>query len=258
MIPIVTVNDWNDLQAGLSLRKKNSPRNLKKEYLLRGLLTCTECGIEMRPRAKHKTYTRADGSIVHYRPVLYYQCHRTKHTDGRRCSVKNYHRAPDLDAAVWDQIKQILLDPSTVTKLRHAANAPLEVEPSASDLVGEMARVREQAAALEAEDRRLVQLVVKGLLSEADFKNERERIATENTRLKKLIRKIEAQELAQRKREVGMPPIELEKLSARFAGRLDQLAFKERRLVTELIMQRAHVSPDSKLRISLKAIQLDP
>jgi len=97
---IVSRETWEAAQVQLQKNKDSSPRNTRREYLLRRRVVCRDCG------AKMNVTSRRNGKY------LYYRCESRYALDSaRECSIMVGFRADHVDTAVWDWVKSFLIDP---------------------------------------------------------------------------------------------------------------------------------------------------
>ena len=143
--------------------------NTRNDYLLRCLLTCRTCGLAMFGVTLHAT--------DHQPEHRYYQCH------GKDCVVRDRdHRCPrravkaeELEAAVWNHIKQLLNDPATLLA-QFEALARQADEATADSRAAEQkweARLRQ----LDREEQRLLDAYQAEALDVAELKERRAQIA---------------------------------------------------------------------------------
>jgi site-specific DNA recombinase len=135
----------DQLARNSDLSFRNNTRN---DYLLRCLLTCSTCGLAM-----FGVTTSGSGGRRVYR---YYLCHG-KDTLARdracRCPQPRT-RVEELDAAVWDHIKQLLSDPATLAA--QFAELTRQAETLDADAQTADQKWEAQLRRLDREERRLL------------------------------------------------------------------------------------------------------
>lgn len=92
-------------------RKRRRERAGNGQYLLQGLVVCKQCGYACYRTTNLKS---ANGSA----PYAYYRCTGSdayRFAGQRLCRNKQVH-ADMLDAAVWDDVRQLLLEPERVRR----------------------------------------------------------------------------------------------------------------------------------------------
>ncbi len=101
---IISRETWELAQRRRQQNRRNSPRNVKYQYLLRRRVKCGHCTTAMVGAA------RDNGSR------LYYYCPATK--DGLNyshdCGLKAYFRVDQVDAVVWEWVRSFLADPAAL------------------------------------------------------------------------------------------------------------------------------------------------
>lgn len=145
-------------QAQRLLHRVNAPRPSKHDFLFRGLLTCGECGGERAMVAEQHTTTAGNC-------ITYYRCGR---------------RRPGYPQCYSKPISEVALIDATLTTLRHIS-LPEEIVKWTLDavdwrIVNDVEREfastvssERQLAEVEATLKRLTDLVVSGVLSEAEY-----------------------------------------------------------------------------------------
>jgi site-specific DNA recombinase len=116
---IVTVNLWEAAQEQLAENKRKFMHPPVHDYLLRGRLRCALCGKAMIGHGiKHHTKT---GESWYYR---YYECPNSRvafRTEVKHCNSKNL-RADFAEAAVWNSIRDAMLEPDRLWADMHKSN----------------------------------------------------------------------------------------------------------------------------------------
>jgi site-specific DNA recombinase len=121
--PIISRDVWEATQERLVQNKINSRRNRKYDYLMSGRVTCGLCNLKMTGKSRRcKDYV-----------YLYYRCPAScnPHDYAHECHLPGF-RADHVDAAVWEWIESLLMDPETLRlgleqcqQDQHQASAPL-------------------------------------------------------------------------------------------------------------------------------------
>ena len=93
--PIVSRETWDTAQSLMRQNWSNAPRNAKRDYMLRGLITCESCG---------RRYVGVTSSRW---KIPYYKCNRTG------CHSPHV-RAELLEQFVWSDIRQFAENPGKV------------------------------------------------------------------------------------------------------------------------------------------------
>jgi site-specific DNA recombinase len=130
---------------------------IKRPFLLKGLLRCSDCGSYMSPHYAQKR--RKDGS-VHRTP--YYRCTRTMRLDNSVCRIKQMN-ADQTESAVIENLYDLTQNEAALDASIQELNCDLQakVEP----MQKEAAEIKTRLAELEAEIDRFVQALGKGSIS---------------------------------------------------------------------------------------------
>jgi len=114
---LVPAEMFQSVQRKLKTNAELSKRNIKRQYLLSGLLYCSQCG------------GRMGGHTIH--GVPYYRCYRKGNpdriplnTDGQPqpCSCPEV-KAEAIEPVVWDAICQLIRDPEFLIQELHRRDA---------------------------------------------------------------------------------------------------------------------------------------
>jgi site-specific DNA recombinase len=156
---LVPLELFEAVQRKLDRNTILSGRNTKREYLLSGLLYCSQCGGRMGGHTTHD--------------VPYYRCYRKYNPDRvpldpggkpQPCSCPEV-RAKVVEPVVWDTIYRLIRDPVFLIKELHKRNAGSS--QTKEILERELRLCQTRLKAIPEEQRRLVEGYRKGLY--ADF-----------------------------------------------------------------------------------------
>jgi site-specific DNA recombinase len=130
---------------------------IKRVFLLKGLIKCSDCGSFMTPHYTQKR--RRDGSS--YR-IPYYRCTKTMHQNNSVCKIKHLN-ANQIEDTIVRELNELSKNEVYVRKTVAELNRDrgLRIKP----LREVAARVRKQLLEIEAEIDRYVKAVGKGTLS---------------------------------------------------------------------------------------------
>ena len=119
---IVTQEIWTAAQAQMQMNKKLAKRNVKRDYLLRGILYCTLCGRAMIAYARSST--RKTGVDKTY---YYYSC-VSKESNAYAISNNRCHcrriPAKNLEDLVWNTLIEIINNSSSLASYLPKKNSP--------------------------------------------------------------------------------------------------------------------------------------
>ena len=117
---IVSEELWEVAQRQLQTNKERSPRNTRRNYLLRGLIKCDLCGYGYYgrgTRGHHYYYCGGQDKVDIY---------RANYT-GEKCPAK-YQRADRLEQRVWDYLEAQVTDEDKLVTTFELRNAGFEEE----------------------------------------------------------------------------------------------------------------------------------
>lgn len=174
---IVSVETWDAAQATLERNLIFSPRNAKRDYLLRGLITCGVCG--------HGYIGDISGAGPRYvcyaarRPQILFGTHLSKE---RRCMGLPV-RAADIEADIWADVEKSLREPGPVLA-ELAAQLSGNADQSA-DIRANLAAKQQEQMAKQQEKDAILAYFRKGRISERDVDRQLDDIAREEVELAK-------------------------------------------------------------------------
>jgi site-specific DNA recombinase len=238
-VPVPAIIDAQTHQQALEQLRRNSAlsfrNNTRNDYLLRCLLTCRTCGLAMFGVTLHAT--------DHQPEYRYYQCH------GKDCVVRDRDRrcprravkAEELEAAVWDHMKQLLNDPATLLA-QFEAFARQADEATADSRAAEQkweARLRQ----LDREEQRLLDAYQAEALDVAELKERRAQIAG---RRQVLTAQREQQARLQAEQHTAREVwTDLRSFCERTRSRLEETCLADRQRLLQLLIERVIVGDDT-------------
>jgi len=238
-IPVPAVLDEPTHQQALAQLARNRVlsfrNNMRHEYLLRCLLTCRTCGLAMFGVTTHGS----DGK-PRWR---YYRCH------GRDCVSRDRDRAcpqrqakvDELDAAVWEHVKQLLNDPATL--LGEFEAFARQAEEHATDEQIEEQREQAQLRRLDREEQRLLDAYQAEALDLTELKERRQQIAG---RRQALTAQREQQARIRAERQVAQATLaDLKAFCERIRSRLEEATLAEKQRLLHLLIDRVIVGEDT-------------
>ncbi len=253
-VPVPAIITEDTFEAAQRVKRDNSifspRRSTPGLWLLRGLVVCGKCGV--------KSYTQQMSSSADNgtRRNRYYSCpyHDAVKAGGpeKRCTERRV-RADELDAFVFDQVREILLRPDV---LLAGEQALVSREPAPDDelLDAQLARLERRIEEAAAERRRITDLYQAGHI---DMK-ELDRRATEvDSRRHQL--EIQQNELTAQRHQLAVGN-RLRQRVSNFANQaadgIDTLDFDQRQRLLRLIIEEVRVHGwqiELRLRIPLDA-----
>jgi site-specific DNA recombinase len=226
--PLISEDLFEAAQRKLRRNAELASRNAKREYLLSGLLYCSQCG------------GRMGGHYIH--GVPYYQCYRRYKTDNiplnadgqpKPCSCPQIKTAA-IELLVWDTIAQLIKDPEfLIEQLHHRNDNDSETKEI---LERELELCQTRLKVIPLEQKRLVEGYRKGLYADFMMHEEMELIQKEQSELEKRKAELEKQ-LAQR-RLTQSQEIQLRSLIEKISIGLDNLDFTGKRELLRLLVEK--------------------
>src|SRR5882672_4340665 len=211
---IIDAKLQEEAQACLRRHVLFSSRNVQRDYLLRGLVTCGSCGLRMEA-----TYKRFTGRET-------------------KCGAKRV-RANELEDVVWQAIVSWLQSPEM---LREEIASWRASRASVPQLTRERARVNATDRQLGVQIERLVDAYQRGALKVEELKARRERL--ELTLEVNRARERELRAHALNHGRVDQLAEDIEAFAATLREGLEQLQFLDRQRLTRLLVERVVLTGD--------------
>jgi DNA invertase Pin-like site-specific DNA recombinase len=227
--PLISPERWAAAQVLIGEKCSSwKARRKPPRFLLSGLISCGRCG---KP-----WYVRMGGPGRHH-----YYCSSMFPGRGPSCGQRSQQRVA-TDNAVSDIVTSQFV---SVGFLRAVLDRLQNARPTGSEDLNKLARVRGK---LEAERRRLLQLVLKGLANEADLERESKRIDGELKDLDKLTPAHAAP---------AFDVFELAKGIARTFSQFTEMPFESRRTMLRDVCRRVTVLDGAVTAFTLSSTFLD-
>ena len=226
--------------------RKWSPRNAEPgAWLLRSLIRCGSCSVGVNC---HKMRGRNGASHRYY----YCRNHDPLRAGGqdRRCPERNI-RADELDAFVFEQVRDALLRPDVLLAGEHAV-ATRAPAPDDELLAAQLSRLDRKADAALAERGRLVDLYQAGLIELVEMQRRAKELDTRRCSIDE-----QRQSLAEQRTELAKDNRLRQRIGAfaeRAAATLDGLDFDQRQKLLRLVIDEVRVTGwnvEIRLRIPL-------
>ncbi len=225
---LVSMDLFEAAQRKLRRNAELANRNVKREYLLSGLLYCSQCGGRMGGHAIHG--------------VPYYQCYRRYKTDNipldtdglpTPCCCPQIKTAA-IEPLVWDTIARLIRDPDfLIEQLHHRNDNDSETREM---LERELELCQTRLRAIPVEQKRLVEGYRKGLYADFMMREEMELIQKEQVELEKRKAELERQ-LAQR-RLTQSQEAQIRSLTEKIGIGLENLDFTGKRELLRLLVEK--------------------
>jgi site-specific DNA recombinase len=217
-------------QARLEQNKQFSRRhNTVHSYLLRSLVWCGHCQRACQGRTDTLGYS-------------YYLCRgrleRLRGDDRVQCKAR-YIPVADLDKLVWQDLCQVLREPSLITHELERARAG-EWLPQA--LRARQKTVSDALTQLERQLGRLLDIYLAEIITRAEFERKHHDLSAQQEGLRQQQRQLQAQ--AQQHLDMVKLSQSITALCERLVPTLDQLEFAQRRQLVELLVDCVIVSDE--------------
>lgn len=214
---------WERVQQIITDPERPRRRPQGRFYLLSARARCALCGSAM----VGQTLT------VRGAPFWYYRCrHAYDKNTGYTCSAR-YVRGPELERAVWAEIRRVLADPLIVVR-------ELEVQRRQAVDTAEVTRLEDQATALREREKRLVRLYGLGDVDEAVAREELMTVRRQRTVIEERLRELQRPNLLA---SAGINEGMLAQTCAAVGAWLDRAGEQERVLALEalqVVVEAAH------------------
>ena len=236
-VPVPPIVDPAVFDAVQEQLRENGRRSRERahgaSYLLQGLLVCRSCGYSFCGICGK---TRLSGGVR--RTYTYYRCCgiNVRRSKGRRICTNTPLRTDLLDAAVWQEVGEVLRDPARIAA-EYERRLEMARRGNADDL--NLAAVQTQLSKLRRGMGRLIDSYAEGLIERAKFEP---RIAG----LRQKVRAWEAQakalqdEAAQR-HTLSLILGRLEDFARRVHDRMSDLDWHQRRELVRFLVKRVEI-----------------
>ncbi len=221
---IITAEVFEAAQRQLQVNRDKSPRNARRQYLLRGHLRCCQCG---RSYCGHIKTKNAKGKWYEARR---YKCTGTRKIDMPidTCGNRSWS-ANKLEDMVWAELERYLGD-------RDLIISELEKQRQDANQLGvfeaELEHVERQLKAADREQHQLLQWALKGF-PESQVQAENRRLNKAKETLKTQKTELEAQLKASQEAIINVP--NLERFIENMQKRLPELDFEGKRLALDML-----------------------
>jgi site-specific DNA recombinase len=225
---LVPLELFEAVQRKLGRNAELSRRNTKREYLLSGLLYCSQCNGRMGGHTTHD--------------VPYYRCYRKYNPDRvpfdpsgepQPCSCPEV-KADTIEPVVWNTLCQLIRDPDFLIQELHKRNT--DNSQTKEILERELQLCQARLKAIPDEQRRLVEGYRKGLYADFMMREDMELIQKEQGELEKRKSELERQ-LAQRKLTESQE-VRIRSFAEKISSGLDTLDFAGRQELMRLLIER--------------------
>jgi site-specific DNA recombinase len=231
--PLVSSTQFALAQARFAENRRFAPRHTRRPSLLQGLLVCQGCGY---------AFYRSSARTTRGTRIQYYRCPGAdayRFPQGRRCTNRPV-RQDRLDALVWDQIIDLLANPSLV---RH------EIDRRLADLrAGDPVHLRrgtatKELARIQASITRLIEAYQEHLISLDELRARMPPLRHRETAVQSHLATLEA-ELLDAEAYVALAD-SLEGFLAKLHATAQSLEVTEQQRVLRLLVREIQVGPET-------------
>jgi site-specific DNA recombinase len=231
--PIVDEETFELAQRRLETNKTLSARRTKREYLLRGLVFCPECGRRMQINQSMRYKCLHPGHDAPPEP------------GGRKCANNASFPVRLRDGQVWDEVVKTLKKPGNLR--RHYQRSAGQIIPRATQ---GGAQLEKKAAHLGEQTRRLNSLFVEGLIDKEEHRSRYKLLADKLHSIQSQLRKNSADQLDEKEMQDMLSSFS--KFSETVKSQIKQADFSTRRFIVEQLVKRVILS-EKDVTIELSA-----
>jgi len=232
---IVSVEQWEAAQQALQRNLRFSPRNTRRQYLLRGLMTCGLCGL---------TYTGAHWSRVDGSESLYYRCNGR--TQGRGLYGKQAQLCPspgvsgEIESLVWADIDGFLRNPGDV--IEELVSLAQQKDDEAVDIRRQVAESEHALQDLSGQRDLVVGLYRRGRIDADALERQLDQIDADEVQVRTDLGSMEARAQAAGEKTARLRTAE--DLLNDLHERLDEpITWERKRHLVELLVERICITP---------------
>ena len=226
--PIISNETFELAQRQLEKNAEFSKRNLKRQYLLSGLLVCGKCGYKYSARTQRNT--------------VYYNCNsKLGHTESQPCKSRNV-RGDVIEPLIWDSVKELLGNPELIVKQVEKQKESNGI----SYLEENLQAVNQKLTKKTLETDRFLEAYKFGAIDAQMLKKEMDKIRAEQEVL--LNTKISIGKEIQEAGEQCIDADYVERFCNSISTMLDNLSFEEKRTILREVIEKVNIK-DSKISI---------
>ena len=243
--PLVDDATWALAQKAKRQRLDKSKRNTKEFYLLQKLLRCAECGRMFGAKTNWYSTSRRNGKSYRYlspSPRRYYHCYGVN--ERLHCREHSFLRAEKLEELVWDEVRQILEDPTAIVDVIESS----EAQRGRGD-AQETAKLERDLRKVQVEEDRAIRLFVSGKITEPQLDLQRKFITERLENLRSRLEESQTRE-ASRARKQFLKETVLEWAGKVGAG-LDEMSPEQRRETLGMVVDEILIDRGNKVSITL-------
>ena len=202
-------------------------------YLLQGLVMCAECGYAFYGMLRNRS--GPDGQQRHYG---YYRCTGSdaNRVGGERICSNKQVRTDLLDEAVWQQVRNILVEPQRIAEEYERRLASSLTEAGEKELTAVQAQVKKLQSGIE----RLIDSYTEGLIEQKELRPRLERLRERIAHLEGEERQLSEEVRVQN--ELRLITSRLEEFAAKVQAGIDEADWQTRRELIRTLVKRIEIS----------------
>ena len=231
-VPAIVCDElWKQAQEQLKANRRVAQRHGQgSTYLLQGLVACKRCGYALTGRKTASTGGRT---------YTYYRCLGSEPSrfGGERLCGRNATRCDLLDVAVWEDVRELLEDPSRIREEYERRLQPRDAQ-DASDVPSSDRVVR----SLERARHRLIDAFQDGLIDKEELVERSEAIQRRLTAMKDDLERARHDEKA--RAELRLVMTRIEDFTAKLRHGLEEATWATRRELIRALVKRIEVDDD--------------
>jgi site-specific DNA recombinase len=233
---LVSPELFDAVQAQLQENRQRARQGQRgARYLLQGLLCCAQCGYAFYGKALSPSARKG-----HPREYAYYRCIGTDayRFGGERLCDNHQVRTDRLDAAVWQEVRQVLEEPERLVQEYRRRIASAAANPKQADrtlLAAQLRKLRQGVG-------RLIDSYAEGIIEKDDFEPRIARLKERIAALEAEERKLEAE--ASLERQLQLIVGRLEDFRRTMTDNLDQADWATQRELIRTLVARVEIDRD--------------
>lgn len=225
---LISPDDFNRVQQILKDNFTFSKRNVKHFYLLRGLISCGECG--------RRYVGLGSGRPRWYK--YYYRCSSHVSAVGRVPCDGKAIRADRIDPLIWDQCVAFITNPASI--LDDLVETMRGAQNSQRDIKSEIAQM-ESALLVKARERaKVITLIRRGLITDAEGERELALLQAEQTQIEQQKKALSSRLAAAENSELNI--LAAEYIVAALAEKVAEVNESVKREIVSLLVDKITVT----------------
>jgi site-specific DNA recombinase len=204
-------------------------------YLLQGLICCARCGYAYYGKALSPSTTKGRP-----RSYAYYRCIGTDayRFGGERLCENRQVRTDRLDAAVWQEVRQVLEEPERLLREYQRRITEVSENPRGDDLASLAAQIRKLRQGIG----RLIDSYAEGLIERGDFEPRVSRLRERVASLEARVQEVEVE--ASLQREMQLIIGQVEDFARTIMANLDQIDWTQQREIIRALVKRVDIDQE--------------